>query len=106
MQLMICRWAANLRRRDRFSNKDCGYTSLSFSGIDGIEKIPELKKISGPHFLEVKVRKGARKDLGGRLLLHVKISRHLCWPVVKPIDMEYFNPVAIHFGEVSERRLS
>ena len=71
-----------------------------FSGIDGIEKkIPELKKYRDPIFWKLRFERGPGRTLGGRLLLHVKISRHLCWPVVKPIDMEYFNPVAIHFGE-------
>ena len=46
--------------------KSCGYSS--FNSVDTVLKISEVFKNAktsfGPHFIEVKVKKGARKELG------------------------------------------
>lgn len=47
-------------------------TLFANSEIELIEKVNEIKKIKGPAFLEIRVKKGARKDLGR--------------PTVSPID--------------------
>ena len=46
--------------------KDCGYktTLKAESKLEVIEKINLIKSVEGPAFLEIKVNKGARKDLG------------------------------------------
>ena len=46
--------------------KACGYASTkSMSKLDEIRNyIEEIKVKSGPHFIEVKIKKGSRNDLG------------------------------------------
>jgi phosphonopyruvate decarboxylase len=46
--------------------KACGYISASsISDIDEIQNyIEQFKLMSGPHLLEVKIKKGSRSDLG------------------------------------------
>ena len=46
--------------------KACGYASVeSMSNLSGTQNyIENIKKHAGPHFLEIKIKKGARTDLG------------------------------------------
>lgn len=46
--------------------KACGYTSVkSMSKLDELQNyIEKIKSQPGPHFLEVKIKKGSRSDLG------------------------------------------
>ena len=46
--------------------KACGY--VSFKSISKLDELPnyiqQIKSLAGPHFLEVKIKKGSRSDLG------------------------------------------
>lgn len=57
----------------------CGYaSSKSFSNLDNIKNyIDEIKSISGPHFIEIKIGKGSRSNLGRPTLSPVNNKKSL-----------------------------